>query len=294
MKVLSIGEVLWDVFPDREFLGGAPLNVCANLNRFGDQALLLSAVGEDAHGHAALQAMEALGLTTELMQTVPALPTGTATVGQDAKGEPVFTIRRPAAFDGFELTPALFSSLQRQAFDWLYMGTLLQTDPAMERLVDELKARLPDTRCFYDMNLRQGHWNLPLVERLCRSASILKLNEAEAETLSGVAQGEFSLENFCSMWAARFKIEVICVTLGAEGCCVYAQGKMERFAGRHIRVADTVGAGDAFAAAFLHGYHQGWSMERCAALANTLGALVASRSGATPVWQVAEIEAFTS
>ena len=70
LKVLSVGEVLWDVFPDKEFLGGAPLNVCANLRRAGDEAALLSAVGDDIRGHAVLDAMVSLGLLTDFIQVV--------------------------------------------------------------------------------------------------------------------------------------------------------------------------------------------------------------------------------
>ncbi len=297
MKVLSIGEVLWDVFEDNEFLGGAPLNVCANLHRCGDEAMLVSAVGEDQRGHSALAAMNAFGLSTRFMQTAVGRPTGIATVVKNAEGEPVFTIERPAAFDSIKLSPEIIKKIETFMPDWLYMGTLLQTEPAIEKLVYELIGQLPQVRCFYDMNLRIGQWNLSLVERLCQSASVLKLNEIEAETLAtltGVTREEFILESFCESWALRFGIDVICVTLGPDGCCVYAEGKTERFRGHSIKVSDTIGAGDAFAAAFLHGYHRGWPIQKCAGFANSLGALVASRPGATPVWRMEECHALSS
>ncbi len=294
MKVLSIGEILWDVIGDREFLGGAPLNVCANLQRCGDRAWLVSAVGNDRRGTKALEAMTALGLDTRFIQTRPDRPTGSAHVRYDAKGEHTFEIVRPAAFDELKLSPDSTVDLQKLEPDWLYMGTLLQTDPRMEALVHALVGRMPGIRCFYDMNLRQGHWNLELVERLCRYACILKLNEIEVRTLSTLSQilcaEDYSLETFCRVWAERFQIEVICVTLGPDGCCIFADGKLERFAGCAVSVSDTVGAGDAFAAAFLHGYHRRWTIARCATFANALGALVASRSGATPAWSVSEWE----
>ena len=50
-----------------------------------------------------------------------------------------------------------------------------------------------------------------------------------------------------------------------------------------------MGSGDAFAAAFLHGYNLGWPVERAARFANALGALVASRAGATPNWTLGEL-----
>jgi fructokinase len=141
------------------------------------------------------------------------------------------------------------------------------------------------------MNLRTGNWNLPLVLRLCGQATVLKLNEAEARTLSdltGLANEGFSLEEFCKEWADRYSLEAVCVTLGSAGCFVYQGSVSCAVAGYEVAVRDTVGAGDAFAAAFLHGYHRKWSLRRTASFANALGSLVASRAGATPVWTLEE------
>ena len=78
-------------------------------------------------------------------------------------------------------------------------------------------------RCFYDMNLRPGQWNVPLVQRLCELASVLKLNEVEARLLGELkgSRPPFSLESFCKVGQSKYKFDAICVTLGEEGCCVY-------------------------------------------------------------------------
>ena len=99
MVVWSVGEVLWDVFPDQERLGGAPMNICANLQRLGDQGVLLSAVGADERGLLALQEMHSLGLNTEYVREVSQLPTGIATIRTVAAGETEYEIPRPAAYD---------------------------------------------------------------------------------------------------------------------------------------------------------------------------------------------------
>jgi fructokinase len=121
-------------------------------------------------------------------------------------------------------------------------------------------------------------------------ASILKLNDDEAKLLFGLtcAGEEFTLEGFCRLWSSRHLIDTICITMGGEGCAIFYGGRLQRFKGYAVKVVDTVGAGDAFAAAFLHGFAQGWPMERIASFANALGALVASRAGATPPWTVEE------
>ena len=295
MQVWGIGEVLWDLFPDEERFGGAALNFCANLQRLGDQATLLSAVARDRRGELALERMGELGLSTRFIQVVDAPATGVAIVGAHDSGEPSFIIPRPAAFDRVCVETRVLEQAGMLAIDWLYFGTLLQTQDAMEAFTTEIAGSSPDLRCFYDMNLRADQWNLALVQRLSRLASILKLNQAEAETLFGLTQpagSSFSVEEFCRAWAGAYDVEVICVTLGPAGCCVYQQGTVYKAPGFPVDVCDTVGSGDAFAAAFLHGYHRGWPIAHAARFANALGAVVASRAGATPAWTIDECLAF--
>ena len=289
MRVWGIGEVLWDLFPDEERFGGAALNFCANMQRLGEQAVLLSAVAEDRRGRLALERMRGLELSTHRIQVVDAPPTGTAVVTMSEAGEPGFHISRPAAFDRLSVAPG--SAAAEPAPDWLYFGTLLQTEPPVEQFTTAVARADAYLRCFYDINLRPGHWNLALVQRLSHLASVLKLNEHEAQTLFHATQPAgtpFSLAAFCRLWAEAHSVEIICVTLGAAGCLVYNRGELLQVPGFAVTVKDTVGSGDAFAAAFLHGYHRGWPLARAARFANALGALVASRAGATPPWSLAE------
>jgi fructokinase len=102
----------------------------------------------------------------------------------------------------------------------------------------------------------------------------------------GVPRGRAA--QFFRSWSEVHGIQTICVTLGSKGCAVLHGGRFECFHGYKIRVADTVGAGDAFAAAFLHDLHVGWPMDRVVSFANALGALVAGKDGATPPWDLDE------
>jgi fructokinase len=288
MLVWSIGEILWDVFPDGERFGGAPLNLCVNMKRLGAETLLLSAVGEDERGVLALERMRSLGISTRGVSVVEDVPTGAALVTFTAEGEPSYSIPRPAAFDFLSVDAAILPSEGAPSVDWLYC----QTQERVEHLTTELAGRLKPARGFYDMNLRTGQWNLALVQRLSGLASILKLNEEEARTLFALtakSDAEFSLDSFCETWSSAYEIDLVCVTLGPDGCLIYASGTVHRVPGFKVSVADTVGSGDAFAAAFLHGYSMGWPIVETARFANALGALVASRPGATPEWNPAEV-----
>ncbi len=153
--------------------------------------------------------------------------------------------------------------------------------------------RLSSVKHYFDMNLRDGHWNLPLVQRLSGQASIVKLNETGAEKLFRLthANETLSLEKLCRPWSSVYDVGTMCVTPGSQGCAIFIDDILLRFGGFSVKVVDTVGAGDAFAAAFLHGYGLQWPIADIASFANALGALVASRTGATPAWAVDECRA---
>jgi fructokinase len=291
VRIVSVGEVLWDVIGDEEYLGGAPLNFSVSSQRLGNEVALLGAVGADQRGKRAIQAIEALGLNPKFIQVDPNHETGTAIVTTDQSGNATFVIKRPAAFDFLNVDDSVVSHLAATCPGWIYFGTLAQTSNENETLLHRLVASAPEARGFYDLNLREGHWSFDLVRRLSGLASVIKLNEFEAETLYRLTcpMEQFSLEGFCRCWSQSYGTKVVCVTLGERGCAIWANDAFRTFTGFSVKVVDTVGAGDAFSAAFLHGLELGWPTERTAAFANALGAIVASRAGATPPWTVEEV-----
>jgi fructokinase len=145
------------------------------------------------------------------------------------------------------------------------------------------------------VNLRDGHWHLATIEQLSALACVIKLSDAEAESLDASVDASegpgHSIEDFCRRWSGRFHCKTMCVTFGERGCAVLKDDKYSQVPGYHVTVADTVGAGDAFSAAFVHCLNKGWSSERIALCANAVGALVASRPGAIPDWTIAEAHA---
>jgi fructokinase len=291
VRVLSIGEILWDVFPEREFLGGAPLNFSVSTQRLGNFTVLLSAVGKDSRGLLALDAMRCHDLTTDFVQISAGTATGAALVTTDDSGNASFVIQRPAAFDVVAIDDNVISQITQLQSQWIYFGTLAQAFDEGEQRLDRLLRAQPDAKRFYDINLRKGHWSLSLVQRLSGLATIIKMNEVEAEELWHLTHDvgqRFTLEAFCRFWASAHGCDLICVTLGGKGCAVWQNNALEFFPGFQIQVVDTVGAGDAFAAGFLHGLDEGWPIAKTALFANRLGAVVASRSGATPEWTVDE------
>jgi fructokinase len=292
VRAISIGEVLWDVFEEEEHLGGAPFNFAAQLQRLGHEAFFVSAVGEDERGDRILARMSAMGLSTEYVSRHHGYPTGLVTVSLSGEGHPTFHIHRPAAYDVPRLTPAQMKRLLSPPADWMYFGTLMQMSREARQLTRNLLFGSKQAQRFYDVNLRPQSYDPSLVRELLGEATVVKLNDAEVPAVATmVGRPQTSPEDFCRSYAQTFGWRAVCVTTGAHGCVALIDGEFVRARGYPVQVADTVGAGDAFAAAFVHGLSERWKPLDVADFANRVGALVSSRRGAIPDWTVDEARA---
>lgn len=295
MNILSIGEVLWDVFGDTEHLGGAAFNFAAHAKILGHSVSFISAVGEDQRGQRVLERMDAMGLTSRFVRQVKDHPTGIVTVNLDSSGQPHFVIHRPAAYEFPELPEGDLRELSSCPPDWIYFGTLFQMSPKAKALTLKVIESNPQAQRFYDVNLRENCYEPALVNELMSHATAVKLNDQEAAMIQSMfGWSHRSLEDFCKSTARKFGWEAVCVTRGEEGCVLLVADNYVEAKGYEVRVADTVGAGDAFAAAFVHGIGCGWPPQKVADFANRVGALVASRPGGTPSWTIEEAEALSS
>ena len=288
MRIAVIGEILWDVFGDGERLGGAPFNLAAHAAQLGAKADFVSAVAADERGRRALDQARQLGLAGPYLKTVERPSTGHVTVRLD-NGQPDYVIHRPAAYDAAFLTESERRALAAAKPAWLCFGTLFAHLPEPRVQLDLLLEALPDSRRFYDINLRKDSWSEALVVELLTYADILKINESEARRVAEIFGGpKDGLESFARWAAEEWRLEGVAVTRGENGCALLLKGRWIESDGVDVELADAVGAGDAFAAAFLHGLEQGWEPEKIGAFANRVGALVASRAGAIPRWSADE------
>ncbi len=277
-QIAAVGEILWDIFPDRQVLGGATYNFCVHASTLGNKVHLLSAVGADELGARALVQASGRGLQ---VQVIEGASTGQVTVAVDSEGQPSYKLHRPAAYDeAIWIAPPVEP-------DWIYFGTLHQVYEKPRSLTRRLCGTYPKARRFCDINLRVDCYSKELLLDLLPLANILKLNDGEVDELRrfGICTA-IDLETSCAELAERFELEIVCVTRGEHGCAVWLDGKYMEAAGIPTEVVDTVGAGDAFSAALVHGIQAGWTIERVANFANRVGAYVASRRGGTPAWNL--------
>ena len=272
-------------------MGGAALNFSVHSSRLGHRTVLLSAVGADERGRRALNEVAEFGLTTAFIRTVPDVETGLVSVTL-IDGQPQYEIHRPAAYDHVHLTSGDYDALASLDPSYIYFGTLSQTASQVRTTTERLLARNPTASRFYDLNLRKNCYNRELVRTLMAEADYDKLNEHEAEVVMRMlGSHKRSLEEFCRVYADAFRWKGVCVTRGQCGSAILLGDEYHEAPGYPVQVADPVGAGDAFAAALVHGISEGWPPKEVADFGNRLGALVASRKGAIPSYEPAEIAA---
>jgi fructokinase len=289
MKIAAIGEVLWDILPEAEHLGGAPFNFAWHAHNLGHDVFFISAVGNDDRGRRALKRMEQAGLPTRFVHRTSDHPTGTVTVSFDPSLGPQYRIHRPAAYDFPALSTADFTALLTPPPHLIYFGTLQQMSVPARDLTRRLLDAAPAARRFYDVNLRGQSYTPELVRTLVQQTHVLKLSHQELPLVKEMCGIEgSSLEQFCRKVAIACELETVCITRGSEGCALLLDGEYVEAPGFPIQLADAIGAGDAFSAALVHGMNSGWPARRVADFANRIGALVASRPGGTPHWRVTE------
>lgn len=284
LPIAVLGEVLWDLFKNSRRLGGAPLNFAVHARQLGHPVTLISALGEDELGDSALGLIAALGLDTRLLQTTSRYPTGTAQVELIPGGRTHFTIPRPAAYDAVDLSESEMEILRGIAPRWFYYGTLFASTCSGKRVLHQLIDGMTRASKFYDLNLRPGADSPEVVQELLQCADVVKLNEDELQRVQEFTGLPSGIEAFCREGASRFGWRAVGVTLGDRGCAIYAHDRYAEAAGHPVDVVDTVGAGDAFSAAFLHGLSSHWPVAEIAAFANRLAARVVSQQGALPDW----------
>jgi fructokinase len=290
MKIVAIGEVLWDVIGREEHLGGATFNFAAHAQMLGHDVRFISGVGEDERGWRILRRIEDLNLSPGYVARVPEYPTGYVTVTVSSSGQPSYILHRPVAYHFPRVSVEDFGSLVSPPPDWIYFGSLTFVSETAKALLFRLLQAAPSARRYCDINLRVNCHTPDLLTELMSCASIVKLNDLEIDEMARIfSHPRLTFQNFARAYAEKYSWQGAIITRGAEGCVVLLGGRYFESPGVPVKVADTIGAGDAFSAAFVHGLGQFWPPEKTAAFANRVGALVASRPGAIPRWSLADL-----
>lgn len=289
--IAVFGEALVDDFVTGQVVGGAPFNMARHLAAFGAATLMITRIGQDANGAAVRAEFSHFGMTQAGLQVDPVKPTGRVVVERDGDGHR-FIIQPDQAYDYIEPAPAL-AALQAAHPGTLYFGTLAQRSSGSR---GTLQALLGATRAqrYLDLNVREGQVTERCVYESLHQADIVKVNEEELQALfdwythdrPGTADANSAaLQAACGRLLRTFSLQGLIVTLGPRGAVYFdADGgvTVSRSAPLPAPLVDTVGAGDAFSAVFLHGRAQGWPLADTLARANAFAGAICGIAGAVP------------
>lgn len=279
--VVGLGEVLWDLLPAGPQLGGAPANYSYQAAALGARAMMVTRVGDDDLGREVMRRFSQMKLPRETVQVDLARPTGTVAVTLDQNGVPCYTFAEDAAWEQLEATNVAQQAV-REA-DAVCFGTLGQRSATSRKAIQQLVAAAPSGALkIFDINLRLDFYSREVIEESMRLSNVLKLNEEELEVLTAMFSLPGSARERIEGLARSFGFKVVAVTRGSSGSLLYQEGCWSERTQQPVQVVDTVGAGDAFAAALTMGLLRQMPLEEVHTIAADVARYICSQPGATP------------
>ena len=293
--ILGIGELLWDIVPDGMRLGGAPANFAVMAGRLGNHAAILSRIGRDDLGRQAIDRLDPMPVETGFLQVDQLHETGRVTVSLEG-GEPHYTIHEPAAWDFLELSDEWIQLAARA--DAICFGSLAQRNRQARQTIQTLAAEA-SAKCIrvFDVNLRAPFYSAEVLQESLELATVVKMNDVEAPLVldlldlaieeAPVTGETLSTPEYLRAAAERLlaefpSLQLVAATRGSRGSLLVTRDEWNEHPGFPVKVADGIGAGDAFTAAMTHYMLRGADLATLNEAGNRWGGWMASQSGAMP------------
>jgi fructokinase len=284
LKTLSFGAVIWDGIGSESLLGGDSLNVAVNLCRLGTESFLLTRLGNDEKGRRAKARMESLGIKMKYVQIDPCHQTGYSKVILDENRVPAYSFAEDASDEYITVDEKLLADIRGEQFDVFWYSSYTQVSTISRTSLYLILEKGNFKIRFCDINIRREFYTEDTLRSSFHFADILKMNKHEAALITvALYKKDLTEEQLAQKIQNDFDIQILCVTKGPGGCTIYNRtcGKKDLDAAP-FDVIDTVGAGDAFSAAFLMHYISTGDSIEAARRGNILGGFVASQHGAIP------------
>ena len=281
--VIGMGEALWDVLPEGKKIGGAPANFAYHVSQFGLDSRVISAIGQDALGAEILKTFDEKKLQYNI-ETVQ-YPTGTVQVEIDQAGIPQYEIKENVAWDNIPYTARLEALAGRTQA--VCFGSLAQRNVVSRNTINRFLDAIPDENealIVFDVNLRQGFYNKEILCNSMKRCNILKINDEELVTVSRMfGYPGIDLQDKCWILLGKYNLKMLILTCGINGSYVFTPGNVSFQPTPKVEVADTVGAGDSFTAAFIASILKGLPVAEAHVKAVETSAFVCTQQGAMPI-----------
>jgi fructokinase len=279
-RITSIGEILYDVYPEYKKLGGAPFNFIYHVWKLSGQGNFVSRVGDDKNGREMLKFLKSKKFDCKNISVDTHYPTGKVNLRLLENKIPQFTISPESAWDYIELTDSI-KSLVAKKTDLLYFGTLSQrsftTRSTIEHLLNE------KIKFFCDVNLRHNFFNEQMISTTFLKASVIKTNKDELKIITDLLfKREYKINDAAKKLIDEYNLDLLCVTLGSEGAYLFSKDGSNKTKPSVKKIVDTLGAGDAYSAILALGYLHGWEIEKINKYANRLAGDICMVEGAIP------------
>ena len=272
INILSFGELLWDIFPDKKILGGAPANFVFHARQFGSDATLFTALGNDKQGLDLEKTAAKAGIIMQSSRV--SHPTGTAEIILNNEQVPTYKLNDTCACAHIPLTNNL--KIFATKADLIVFGTIAQRNFESRNTIKKaLKLSKPSSKILFDINLRLNFYTKEIIEESLSAANYLKLNDEEESVLQNLFNK--NIEQIIS----DFNLELAILTLGPKGSKIITSNSMSECPAAKCKIVDTVGAGDSFTAFFIINYLKGMSISESQKKASKVAAYVCAHNGVT-------------
>lgn len=289
-KVICFGEVVWDNLLEGRRIGGAPLNVCYHLSKYGIQSKIISQIGDDENGVAITRALNKLGVDYQYCFKTAEYPTSTVEVHILDNTKVEYEIVEEVAWDYIPYTNEMEEAIKASTA-FVYGSLAARNFASRDSL---FKCIANASWAIFDINLRAPFYNRELIVDLISRCQTLKINDDElllvAKWLNDDSTGE--RQNTETLFNKFNALREIILTKGAHGASYYSREEIIQVDAIKIDVCDTVGSGDSFLAAFIANKMQGHSLTYCMKEAVALSAFVATFPGACPAYETQDILKF--
>ena len=217
MKVLSFGEVLWDVYADSEHIGGAPLNFAAHFAKCGGESAVVTAVGKDELGDKTIDVIREMGINIGYI-TRSDKETGKCLVTLDDNQIPSYNLLDNVAYDCIEKP-----DISENVFDVLYFGTLSLRNESNRAVIDRIVAENNFDEIFVDVNIRPPYYSDEVIDFACENATIIKISDEELPVIMKAINSEKTAISDCALAVSdRYtNIRILIITRGDKGSYVY-------------------------------------------------------------------------
>lgn len=278
-RITAVGEILWDVYPDKKRLGGAPFNFIYHVWKIIGNAKFISSIGNDENGIEILDLLNVKGFPIEHIKIDKHHPTGTVTVKLNEDKTPGFNISAECSYDYLMLDEDSKKLIETDT-DILYFGTLSQRSETSRNTIQSLFGK--NIKYFCDLNLRHDFFSRDMIEKALTASNVIKVNEYELEKLKKLFGLNKESSRAMEQLIRSFNIDLICVTIGDKGALIYDGKEFNKYKADVKKIVDTVGAGDAFASILCIGYLKGMELGKINKLANEFASEICGIEGALP------------